>query len=264
MKRRDLITVAVGVASGMFSGITRAAIPCPPPQVDVEGGQSATTTCAKATYSTTFPVNEMPLSEGGRWRHLSSSSSVVRVDTLSGVQVAHSSQNGHVAPPYDDSQAYMEGFGDNYEVEATVWKAASQTSGSGIYKEVEILLRWTEDGPLRHTQYGDTTSNGYEIQIAYDGSYANLGRALSENLQGSAGGPGGGLLSSPNPSTGGKFKARVEGQRIRAWWNDVLFIDYTDNDASLKITKGNPGIGFWANGVANNQIGFSAVTITAL
>ena len=43
--------------------------PCPPPQISVSGGNSATTSCAVApgaNYPTNFPATENPLSEGGR------------------------------------------------------------------------------------------------------------------------------------------------------------------------------------------------------
>jgi hypothetical protein len=225
----------------------------------VQGGGTVTTTCPTGmAYSTAFLLNESPISEGGRWGYnLSGAAQTpVRSESLGGVRVAHGTQSGHKAPPYDDSSAYLTGFGSNYEVEATIWKAASQTGGSGIYKEFEILLRWLDTYATRSTQYGNTNVNGYEIQVAYDGSYCNLGRFKGDNLVGP--------ISMPMPATGDKYRARIEGQRIRMWWNDVLKIDFTDSDATLKIATGNPGIGFWANGAPSNEIGYSSVTVTAL
>ena len=73
MKHRDLIFASAGVlvlALGLAPSLDRAATPRPPPQIDVEGGGSATTTCAivsASTYSTNFNSTENPISEGGKW-----------------------------------------------------------------------------------------------------------------------------------------------------------------------------------------------------
>lgn len=213
---------------------------------------------SSAAYVTAFPLTENPISEGGRWQFNLSAAvqTPVKTESLGGVRVAHGTQSGHKAPPYDDSSAHLTGFGSDYEVEATIWKAASQSGGSGIYKEFEILLRWLDTYSRRTTTYGDTNSNGYEIAVAYDGSYCNLGRFKGDNLVGP--------ITIPAPKTGDKFRARIEGQRIRMWWNNALMIDFTDNDASLRIATGNPGIGFWANGAPSNEIGYSSVTVTPL
>jgi hypothetical protein len=66
------------------------------------------------------------------------------------------------------------------------------------------------------------------------------------------------------PRTGDRFRARIEGQRVRAWWNGVLKIDYTDTDASLRIATGNPGIGFFVRSSPNTDFGFDSVTVRAL
>src|SRR5262245_48666287 len=69
MKRRDLVLGSASMAGAMFS-VGRAAQPCPPPQVNVSGGTSATTNCTittGSTYATDFSSNENPISENGRW-----------------------------------------------------------------------------------------------------------------------------------------------------------------------------------------------------
>jgi hypothetical protein len=71
--------------------------------------------------------------------------------------------------------------------------------------------------------------------------------------------------SPPVPVTGDKFKAVIQGQTIIVYWNGVEKLRYTDDDASLKITSGNPGIGFFIReGAANTDFGFTALTVTAL
>jgi hypothetical protein len=39
--------------------------------------------------------------------------------------------------------------------------------------------------------------------------------------------------------------------------NDVLKIDFTDNDAALKITTGNPGIGVYVENAPNTERGLT-------
>jgi len=129
-----------------------------------------------------------------------------------------------------------------------------------VNREVELLLRWSGNNPLRPTPYGNTHSNGYEINVQHAGQYMQLGRYK-----------GALLVQVDNyaiPKTGDRFRARIEGQRIRVWWNDVIKIDYTDNDAALKITTGDPGIGFYINAgpprPANTDFGFDSITVRGL
>lgn len=202
------------------------------------------------SYSTSFPVDENPLSQGGLW--LNSDALLTKNKTVGGN--AFGTQDGSGA--FDDSVGHMAGFGTDYEIEGVVYLAPG-TSGT-MYREIELWLRTTTDGTLRSTPYGDTHTNGYEINVGYAGDYANVGR-----YRGAA------LVTITNqfvPATGDLFRARIEGQRIRAWWNNVLIFDVTDNDAALKQTTGDPGIGFYigSGGATNTEFGFSAVTITRL
>jgi hypothetical protein len=202
-----------------------------------------------ATYSTTFPLDENLLSEGGHWHHVDPLLTVCQ--SLRGR--AFGTQTG--ANGYDDSNAYLTGFGSDYEVSGIVWINPALSGGAN--REVEIVLRWTDDGPLRSTPYGDTHANGYEINVQHAGAYMQLGRFK------------GALLAEVHnyavPHTGDRFRARIEGQRIRVWWNDVLKIDHTDTDPTLQVPTGNPGIGFYvSSGAPNTDFGFDSVSVTAL
>lgn len=250
MNRRDLLLASAG-AAGVFLPIPgRAAKPCPPPQVSVAGGGSASTTClvGVGTYTTNFDIAENPLSEGGKWIHLD--------DTLTRCRSVGGRAFGtQIGGAYDDSNAYLTGFGDNHEVEGTVWLNPG-SAGSGN-REVEILLHWNDNGPLRATPYGATRAIGYEIMWSHWGAYMILGRFKGAELARAS--------NTPIPRSGDRFRARIEGQRIRAWVNDVIQIDYTDNNTSLNIVTGNPGIGFFVDaGAPNTDFGFDAVTIRAL
>ena len=217
---------------------------------------------ALKVYSTTFSfADENPISEAGAWSYNLSQviATPVATETLEGSRVAHGTQDGHAVPPgdYDDSHAIIRGFGLNYELEATIWKATSQSTGASVYKEFELRLREMDTLTTYSTAYGNTNEQGYEIAVAYDGSYFNMGRFKGAGLVtvGSLG---------VTPASGDKFRARIEGQRIRMWWNDVLKIDYTDDIYAGGIALGYPGIGFWANGAPSNEIGYSALTVTQL
>ncbi len=202
-----------------------------------------------ATYSTPFATAEEPLSEGGEWHHLDAT--LTPCKTVGGVAFGTQSGSG----TYDDSNVYLTGFGNDYEVEGTVWVNPSLSGGAN--REVEILLRWSDNGPLRSTPYGSTHANGYEINWSHLGAYLILGRFKGDEVTRAP--------SPAAPHSGDKLRARIEGQRIRVWINDVIQIDHTDNDAALGITTGNPGIGFYVDAnTPNSDFGFDAVTVRAL
>jgi hypothetical protein len=201
------------------------------------------------TYSTNFDVDENPLSEGGKWLH--TDSTLTKCKAVGGR--AFGTQAGTGA--YDDSNAYLTSFGVNHEVEGVIWLNPAISGGGN--REVEILLHWTDDGPLRSTPYGSTRANGYEINVNHAGLYMQLGRFKGALLKE--------VRNFAVPRTGDRFRARIEGQRIRVWWNDTLKIDFTDTDASLQIKTGNPGIGFYVDGGSpNTDFGFDAVVVRAL
>jgi hypothetical protein len=203
----------------------------------------------RKTYETNFSVIEAPLSERGQWAHTDSLLTTCR--TLDGR--AFGTQSG--SNGYDDSNAYLLDFGTDYEIEGVVW-LNPQLRGPGN-RDVEILLRWTDDGPVRSTAYGPTHANGYEINVQHAGAYMQVGRfkgALLKRVDNYA-----------VPRTGDRFRARIEGQRIRVWWNDVLKIDFTDAAPGLQVLNGNPGIGFYvSDGASNTDFGFESVRVTAL
>lgn len=154
------------------------------------------------SYTTDFDGTEDPISEGGRWVHHDATLTVVQ--TTGGV--AYGTQMGGPYAPYDDSNAYLPGFGNDYSIEGTVHLRPG-TPGSPN-REVELLLRWTDDNPLRSTAYGPTRAIGYEININQLGDYMILGRFKGAELTRAA--------SPPHPVSGDKFKAVIQGQTIGA------------------------------------------------
>jgi hypothetical protein len=215
------------------------------------GGFSAT-----SSYTTNFPLNENPISEGGIWNHFDSTLTKVRTETIGGVHVAHGTQTG--SGFYDDSSAYLSGFTLDQSIEATVWKASG--SASSPIQEIELLLRWSDQNAPHSTPYGSTSAEGYEINTNQFGGYLNIGRFKGALLaQTSLGGA---------PKTGDKFRAQIVtngngSATISVFWNNVLKLTYTDNSP---YTKGNPGIGFYIldSSTPNNQFGYSSITATSL
>lgn len=209
----------------------------------------------KRVYQTTFPFAENPISEAGNWQVADTTNQTV-AKVVGGA--AYGTQTDHASPPYDDSNAYITGFGIDYEVEGVIKLAGGLDS---VNREVEILLRWFE-GPLRTIPaYGDTKAEGYEINVHHQGNYLQLGRFKGTNFYNQSLGA--------TPANGDRFRARVEGMRIRVWWNDVLKIDFdlTTAAADDQVRSGNPGIGFFRHSgstVSNTDFGFESLTVTAL
>lgn len=206
-------------------------------------------TTARVTYSTDFPRTESPISEGGAWHHLGTSWTFVQtldrraVGTQTGV-------NG-----YDDSYAYLSGFGPDQMAEATLWL---NPAISGDYREGELLLRWS-DTP--------TTARGYECNIAWNGAYAQIVRwdggygkftYIANQTRFARG--------VMPPRTGDVFKAMILGSSIYVYINkndgngDRLIVTGRDET----YASGNPGLGFFVQGARYPaQFGFSSYTASS-
>lgn len=228
-------------ASGL-TGITSAAFTV-----------TAAGSSAGAFKQTTFNATENPISESGDWHHTDTTTTPMKT---SGGH-AFGTQTGSNGT--DDSIAYLTGFGTDYEVEGTLFIAGG-IGGFGGSHEVELWLRVDDTGPQFSTDFGLTSTIGYEINIPSDGSFMSLARFKDpSSLQDFVGAirPGGGA-----PQSGDRFKVRVDGQRIRCWYNGTLRIDYTDNGAR-KITTGGPGMAaFISNPAANTNFGFDMIRVS--
>lgn len=211
------------------------------------GSASVTVAAAAGSYTTTFDLTENPISEGGRWVHHDPTLTVVK--TTGGVAFGTLSGSNN----YDDSNASLPGFGNDYSIEGTVFLKSGTLSPDN--REVELLLRWTDDNPVRNTAYGPTQAIGYEITVQHAGGYMVLGRFKGAEL---ARAP-----NPPVPHNGDRFKATIQGQTIIVYWNGVEQFRYTDNDPTNRITTGNPGIGFFIRApAANTEFGFTALTVS--
>jgi hypothetical protein len=160
MKRRDMI---LGSAGLLVPVLSRAAVPCPPPQAAVVGGTSVTTPCGIVAtgsgYSTTFDVNENPLSEGGKWINGKRDGGLWNnVQSSSGK--AGATHIMVTAPPYDDCIAHInpsfQQLPPNQFLQGTVFRAAGYTAGH----EIELLARFS---------ITPNTARGYEVYWSTNG-----------------------------------------------------------------------------------------------
>lgn len=209
----------------------------------------------KQTFTTTFPLTENPISQSGIW--IQQDPNQTKVQTATGF--AYGTQTG--TGGFNDSQAYQNGWGADYSVEGTVYIKPGTPTGV-VFREVEILLRCTDT-----TSAGSMVNHAYEINVAWDGGYANIGRFFGAALV-SVGNNSPGNIGF-TPATGDKFKCTMVGQTITCYWNGTQFMQTTDNDPSLKITSGGPGIGFYiekraTDPVFNDEFRFSQLTIQQL
>ena len=209
------------------------------------------------SYTTAFPNSENPLRDASVWHHFDITCTEVMTEVIGGVHVAHGTQTGSgTYAPYDDSNCYLSGFPANHYIAGTVWR--DPTIASTPNMEVELLLRWSDTNPLRSTIYGDTYSDGYEININQNSDYFQVGRFKGALLQAGT--------TPPAPQTGDLFEAQIETSGanavIQCWWTPIAtgvrtrHINYTD---TAPVLLGQPGIGFYmsnAGGGFNNKLGF--------
>jgi hypothetical protein len=174
------------------------------------------------SYSTTFPLDEDPISENGAWSAIASP--WLRVRSVGGIAKADAYVTG-----YNDNYAILSGFGPNVEITATVY-----VSGGPPFGEILLLAR------MAHTA---TTLRGYEF--LYDGD----GNIQLVRWNGGFGDftPIGGEGSSPGPlADNDQIRMRVVGDTITAFhrrppgdWVQIGEI------ADATFADGQPGLGFF-------------------
>ena len=183
------------------------------------------------SYFTTFPTDENPLSEGGRWRVGSSASNNYQNPrTLSGDCFGANTSSG-----FDDCLAHVQGMQipNNHRIDVTIRKTAGYTPPDshevGIYGRMVI---------------GSQFVRGYEILIAFSPGafqvikWLGVATTFPENFT---------ILStSGNPPAvddGDVFRVDFIGNVITCYRNGVLFNTTTDTDSPW--LDGNPGMGFF-------------------
>jgi len=217
------------------------------------GGDSATTQSQSGapSYTTTFPVAENPLSEGGRWINGKAVGlNWTNVTTLPGLAFGTQSGTGG----FNDSIAVLQGtWGPDQSAAATVYRRYQQPVTTD--EEVELLLRFT---------IAPGVARGYEVLFSV-GAFTNLIAIVRWN------GPLGSFtvlktVQRQLPiANGDVVKATIVGDRITAYINNALALTITDST----FTSGSPGLGFFfqANGPlggnTNSDFGFTSYTASS-
>jgi hypothetical protein len=186
-------------------------------------------------------LTEAPISEGGAWTHLGLDWTLV--DTADGT--AFGTQTG--TGGYDDSYAHLSGFPPDQAASAVIHRDAAM-DGSCTH-EVEILLHWSDAAHDAH---------GYECNLAFDGSYAQIVRwngPLSDFTYLASG-------TVPAVNDGDTISASIVGDLITLSLNGSEIIHVHD----ATFTTGNPGMGFWRGGACGKRgdYGFKSYAATSV
>jgi hypothetical protein len=192
------------------------------------------------TYTTSFPLTENPISEGGNWIN----GGTVGLDWANVRTTPGFAYSASGLPSiYGDPTAVLTGtWGPTQTVSAVVKINATPSGGEA---EVELRLR---------SSISAHNITGYEFNYAINGSYAQIVRWN---------GPLGSFTylgnSAPNGAlaTGDVLRATITNSAIYYYRNNVLLGTATDST----FTSGSPGIGFYPNSSTLNW-GFSSFTAT--
>ena len=205
-----------------------------------DAGANDAGTDARVGYTTSFDAIESPISEHGAWTH-------VGLDWTLAVTAdgnAFGTQSG--TGGYDDSYARLSGFPANQAASGVIHRNA--TIDASCTHEVEILMRWSDTAHDAH---------GYECNLAFDGSYAQIVRwdgpfgRFTYLASGSV--PGG-------VHDGDTLSATAVGDRITLYVNGVEITHAVD----ATFPTGDPGMGFWRGGACGSRddYGFTSYTAT--
>jgi hypothetical protein len=202
-------------------------------------------------YTTTFPLTENPISEGGKWINGQTTGLDWHdVSTTPGLAIGHQSGSS-----YTDGTALLTGaWGATQSVEAVVH---AENPMDPCYQEVEMRLRSSLSA---HSCSGyeisfkaTKTSGAYLIIVRWNGRVGDF--TYLEQLNGAQYGV----------SEGDVVKATIVGDVITAYLNGVPMGTATDDT----YTAGSPGMGFnLETGTAscigtNGDYGFTRFTATS-
>ena len=200
-----------------------------------------------AQYSTTFPVAENPVSEGGRWLN-GQADGLLWADCATTNGFIWGSDNRGVA--YADPTALVAGkWGSNQTVTATV-KVLDPPKGNGCCSEIELRLR---------SLISANTNRGYEVLFSM---YPENDYVQIVTWHGPRGveGVGFNYINTTKghgaPVTGDVLSASISNSTIRVFKNGSLILTGVNTEWS----DGNPGVGFYGDKKPN--VGFSSFSAT--
>lgn len=186
------------------------------------------------TYSTTFPLTENPISEGGVWVR-GKTEGLVWTDPATGLA---SDGTTHVAyatqvpgPDFNDSIAHLKPYSANHWCQGTIYRAST----IGL-PEVELLLRSTISA---------NSAVQYEIDILSDGRLFIvqwLGGFGSFHIE------AGPITTNCTMNDNDVWYAQISGNTIIVKCNGTqVYTGDITTFVNAAINSGNPGMGFFGN-----------------
>lgn len=181
------------------------------------------------SYSTSFPLTENPISEGGTW--ISGGINPPRTDAQTAGH-AYGTMTSFDGTNFDDSIAILSRvYPNNQWVQGVIWNASAPSN-----MEIELVLR----GNL-------TSSNntGYELDILDSGVVSWVSWNGPDNTFT--------LLAQTTIGTsindGDVWYGQIVGTVLSAKCNGVTVaaLTYDTTSDAVKIASGSPGMGFWNN-----------------
>jgi hypothetical protein len=189
-----------------------------------------------ASYETFFAADETPISEGGKWRSLSTD--LTRVNTGGGL--AFGTQNNSLG--FDDSYAFLDAaylpIAPDQYVEATIYKETGFTFT--LNQEVECILRCSDavGSPGVRTWYEILWNKDGGFEILYLTGIADNYTPMSTTIN-----------NSLAPSTGDIFRGECTevgaDTLIVGRVNGTIRVQATITGASFRIPTGQPGMAFF-------------------
>jgi len=216
--------------------VTTVTTPPPPPPPPATGtGHS---------YTTSFPLSEKPISEGGVWGR--AANAWQQAETIGGLAISAGYTESE-----DDGYSTIQNFPDNnYEVIATVNADPVQSGG-----ETEILLRVTDTATsvkAYECLYGNK-SGGWAI-VRWNGPKSNI------TFLGSGTAP-----SAPNNA---QIKCSIVGSTLTFAWRASASGNWTTLKTLTDGTHatGKPGMAFYTHQAEGNRlsVGFRSFTVNSL
>lgn len=202
------------------------------------------------SYSTTFPSDEDPLSEGGVWRG-GLTVGGLWTDMKSSGGDAFRKMTAFNSTNYIDSLAFLSGFAANHSISGVL------NSGQVTGLEAELYLR---------ADISANVARGYEIDVV--GSSGNLylvvwlgsGTNTTSNFAVLAG-----PIALSGLAAGTVILASITGTVITVKQDGATVLTYDTVSDATKWSDGNPGIGGWnETGSASSQFNWSSIAANDL
>jgi hypothetical protein len=211
-------------------------------------------TVVGGTFTTSFSgAPENPISENGKWKHTPNQWAFI--ETRTGPNRAVGTQTG--SDGFNDSYAYLEGFGPNVELIATIYKDPTIDTTPGAH-EVELLVRVADTGSTVRAYEANWSSTGdYQQIVRWNGPLGNFNELANTQFW-------------TAPVTDDKVRLTIVGSTITAFIKRVGDSGYTQmSQATDSVwSSGAPGIGMWLDQAVliagQPKFGFKDLTVNQL